>query len=128
MRLEIVSKAGTEGKLFGSIGTIDIAEACTEGGVPLQRSEVRLPNGPIRLLGEHEVELHLHTDVTVSIRLQVIGEDGATGPALGEVADEAPAEEAADAAADEVADEAATGETPPADDGEEPKTDPTDAA
>ena len=137
MRLEIVSKAGTEGKLFGSIGTIDIAESCTERGVPLQRSEVRLPNGPIRLLGEHEVELHLHADVTVSIRVQVIGEDGATGPALG-AEPEAPADDAADAqaVAVESEDSDATGDTLPADEGEgegegegeEPKTDPTDAA
>ncbi len=98
LELKIVSKAGTEGKLFGSIGTIDIAEACAEAGIAVQRSEVRLPNGPIRLLGEHEVELHLHTDVNIVIRLQVIGEDGATGPALQE-AGETPAEGAAEEAA-----------------------------
>ncbi|RMF96695.1 MAG: 50S ribosomal protein L9 [Gammaproteobacteria bacterium] len=91
--LRIVSKAGTEGKLFGSIGTIDIAEACSAAGVPVQRSEVRLPHGPIRLLGEHEVELHLHTDVNIALRVHVIGEDGATGPALAAAGEEAEAGE-----------------------------------
>lgn len=103
LELKIVSKAGTEGKLFGSIGTIDIAEACAEAGVAVQRSEVRLPNGPIRLLGEHEVELHLHTDVNITIRLQVVGDDGATGPALPEATDVAAATSAEAAAGSEAA-------------------------
>ena len=82
LELTIVSKAGSEGKLFGSIGTIDIAEACSEAGVAVQRSEVRLPHGPIRLLGQHEVELHLHSDVGITLHVNVVGEDGATGPSL----------------------------------------------
>lgn len=76
LKITIKTRAGTEGKLFGSLGTIDIAEACTEAGVPVQRSEVRMPLGPIRVLGEHEVELHLHTDVNVTIAVMVVGEDG----------------------------------------------------
>jgi len=67
----ISAQAGPEGKLFGSIGTVDIAEACTGLGVAVQRSEVRLPEGPIRVLGEHRVELHLHTDVDVAITVRV---------------------------------------------------------
>ena len=75
LSLRITSKAGTEGKLFGSIGTIDIAEACTEAGIPVQRSEIRLPEGPIRTIGEHEIGVHLHSDINVTIRLEVVAED-----------------------------------------------------
>jgi large subunit ribosomal protein L9 len=63
--VKITALAGPEGKLFGSIGTLDIAEACTALGVEVERSEVRLSEGPIRILGSHEVELHLHSDVNV---------------------------------------------------------------
>lgn len=69
--IRLTSAAGTEGKLFGSIGTIDIAEACEALGVTVERSEVRLPDGPLRVLGEHEVELHLHTDVNVKITVVI---------------------------------------------------------
>ena len=76
--VKIAAQAGVEGKLFGSIGTVDIAEACTALGVPVQRSEVRLPDGPIRVLGEHRVELHLHTDVDIELTVLV---EAAEGPA-----------------------------------------------
>jgi len=79
LNLRLVAKAGTEGKLFGSLGTIDIAEACTSAGVPVERSEVRLPDGPIRTLGEHEIEIHLHADVNVPVRIEVIS-DGEPTP------------------------------------------------
>jgi large subunit ribosomal protein L9 len=75
VQLNLSAKAGTEGKLFGSIGTVDIAEACTRAGVPVDRSEVRLPDGPIRVLGEHHVELHLHTDVNVPLTVTVLPEE-----------------------------------------------------
>lgn len=78
LQLRIPAKAGSEGKLFGSLGTIDIAEACTAAGCPLERSEVRMPAGPIRTIGEHQVDLHLHADVTVSITLNVVAEDAAS--------------------------------------------------
>jgi large subunit ribosomal protein L9 len=70
-----VAKAGTEGKLFGSLGTADIAEACTAAGVTVRRSEIRLPDGPIRTIGEHSIELHLHSDVNATIRIMVVAED-----------------------------------------------------
>ena len=72
LNLKLQAKAGTEGKLFGSIGTIDIVEACLAAGVPVERSEVRLPDGPIRALGEFEIEMHLHTDVNVAVRIEVV--------------------------------------------------------
>jgi large subunit ribosomal protein L9 len=75
LTLRLTAKAGTEGKLFGSLGTADIAEACTAAGVAVKRSEIRLPDGPIRTLGEHDIELHLHSDVNAKIRITVIGED-----------------------------------------------------
>jgi large subunit ribosomal protein L9 len=73
--LRITVKAGAEGKLFGSIGTADIAEASTAAGHKVARSEVRLPNGPIRLVGEHVVSLHLHADVDVPLPVTIVAED-----------------------------------------------------
>jgi large subunit ribosomal protein L9 len=73
--ISITAKAGGEGKLFGSVGTLDIAEALTQAGVRVERKEVRLPQGPIRTAGEHKVELHLHTDVNVEITVTVIAEE-----------------------------------------------------
>jgi len=70
------ANAGPGGKLFGSVGTIDIADACTSLGVDVERSEVRLPDGPLRHVGEHTIELHLHSDVNVS--LTVVVEAGET--------------------------------------------------
>ena len=66
-KLELKAKAGAEGKLFGSIGTADIAEAAVKAGQPISRSEVRMPTGPIRVTGDHQVQLHLHTDVDVTL-------------------------------------------------------------
>jgi large subunit ribosomal protein L9 len=75
LKLTIAAKTGTEGKLFGSIGTVDIAEAATRAGQLIERSEVRLPNGPIRVVGEHVVTLHLHTDVNIDLPLTVVAEE-----------------------------------------------------
>ncbi len=74
-KLELRAKAGSEGKLFGSIGTADIAEAAVKAGYPITRSEVRMPNGPIRATGDHSVELHLHTDVDVTLQVTIVAED-----------------------------------------------------
>ena len=76
-KLSITAKAGNEGKLFGSIGTSDIAEACAQAGHPVERSEVRLPGGPIRVVGEHTISLHLHSDVDVQLPLTVVAEESA---------------------------------------------------
>lgn len=67
-------KAGDEGRLFGSVGTADIASAITEGGIGVEvlKSEVRMPEGPFRAVGEYDVELHLHSDVDVVVRVEVI--------------------------------------------------------
>ncbi|MEC9376345.1 MAG: 50S ribosomal protein L9 [Pseudomonadota bacterium] len=75
LHVSIAAKVGAEGKLFGSIGTVDIAEACSLAGVDIQRSEVRLPDGPLRIVGQHSIELHLHSSVNVKILVDVIGDD-----------------------------------------------------
>ncbi|HEY1773941.1 MAG TPA: 50S ribosomal protein L9 [Gammaproteobacteria bacterium] len=73
--ITINAKAGQEGKLFGSVGTVDIADALTASGVKVERREVRMPQGPIRNAGEHKVEIHLHTDVNVEITVVVVAEE-----------------------------------------------------
>jgi len=75
MEVSITSKAGTEGKLFGSVGTADIADAINAAGVEVEKKEVRMPTGAIRLAGEYDISLHLHTDVDATIKLTVIGEE-----------------------------------------------------
>jgi large subunit ribosomal protein L9 len=74
-KLQISAKAGTEGKLFGSIGTADIAEAATNAGHKVARAEVRLPTGPLRTVGEHTITLHLHTDIDVQLPVVITAED-----------------------------------------------------
>ena len=74
MSITIKARAGDEGKLFGSVGTSDIAEAIVAAGVEVERSEVRLPEGAFRQLGEYRVLLHLHTDVNTEITLIVEAE------------------------------------------------------
>ncbi len=71
----IGAKAGTEGKLFGSIGTADIADAITARGTPVEKREVRLPTGALRQVGEYEIEIHLHTDVNTPVVVQVVAEE-----------------------------------------------------
>ena len=75
VKLTLSAKAGGEGKLFGSIGTTDITEALNKAGHEIERSEVRLPQGPIRQAGEHVVHLHLHTDVTVELPVVIVPEE-----------------------------------------------------
>ena len=68
----VAAKAGEEGKLFGSIGVRDIADAVTADGVEVEKSEVLLPEGPIRATGEYQIGLQLHSDVTVQINLSIV--------------------------------------------------------
>lgn len=67
----ISSKAGEEGKLFGSVGTADIAAAFTAAGIAVDKHELRLPDGPLRHTGEHEITLHLHPDVNIQVTIMV---------------------------------------------------------
>jgi len=70
----LVSKAGDEGKLFGSVGTRDIADAITEAGVKVSKAEVKLPNGTLRETGEFEIDLQLHAEVIATVKVVVIAE------------------------------------------------------
>lgn len=74
MALTIMVKAGEEGKLYGSVGTQDIADAIAAEGVVVERSEVRLPEGIIRAIGEYQVNVQLHSDVSVPVALAVVAE------------------------------------------------------
>lgn len=75
LKVSITAKSGTEGKLFGSVGNADIAEAVTAAGVNIEKREVRLPEGPIRLAGEYEIALHLHADVDATLQLVIIADE-----------------------------------------------------
>ncbi len=72
MELVIPANAGPEGKLFGSVGPIDIADAFTKVQVEVERSEIRMPEGPIHELGEFTVGVHLHPEVDVEIKVRVV--------------------------------------------------------
>ena len=72
--ITITANAGEEGKLFGSIGTRDIADAVTSAGVEVSKAEVRMPEGALREVGEYQVELHLHSDVDLAIEVHIVPE------------------------------------------------------
>ncbi|MBV35964.1 50S ribosomal protein L9 [Kangiella spongicola] len=74
LEVTITANAGDEGKLFGSVGTSDIAEAVVAEGVELEKKEVRMPEGAIRQTGEYTFEVHLHPEVEASIKVVVVGE------------------------------------------------------
>lgn len=74
LQLEIAAHAGDEGKLFGSLGTVDLAAAMTEAGVEVEKHEVRLPEGPIRHIGEYAVNVHVHSDVDATVTVNVVAE------------------------------------------------------
>jgi large subunit ribosomal protein L9 len=75
LTITITSKAGSEGKLFGSVGNSDIAEAITAAGIAVEKKEVRLPTGPLRAAGSFDIDLHLHSEVNAVVKLTVIGEE-----------------------------------------------------
>jgi large subunit ribosomal protein L9 len=72
--LAISVQSGSEGRLFGSVGTIDIAAAFEALGIEVERSEIRLPEGPLRVVGEHVIEIHLHSDVNVDVKVVLEGQ------------------------------------------------------
>ncbi|MEJ2420107.1 MAG: 50S ribosomal protein L9 [Exilibacterium sp.] len=74
LNISITAKAGDEGKLFGSVGTRDIAEAISATGVEVNKAEVRLPSGALRETGEYEIDIHLHADVTQVVKLAIVPE------------------------------------------------------
>ncbi|ABE30520.1 ribosomal protein L9 [Paraburkholderia xenovorans LB400] len=72
--VQINQKAGVDGRLFGSVTNADIAEALVKQGFAVEKAQVRLPEGPLKLVGEHAVQISLHTDVLVDVTVAVIGE------------------------------------------------------
>jgi len=72
--IKITAKAGEEGKLFGSIGTADIAEAMTQAGFALERAEIHLPAGPLKQIGDFEIPVSLHAEVNLTITVSVVAE------------------------------------------------------
>ena len=79
LSVTIARRAGSEGKLYGSVGTADIAEAVTAGGIELEKHEVRLPEGPLRVVGEHKVDIQLHADIVATITVNVVAEEESAG-------------------------------------------------
>ena len=75
MSLTISANVESEGKLYGSVGPVDIVEAFEKVGVSVERSEIRMPDGPIREVGESEISLHFHSDVDIPVKLNVVSED-----------------------------------------------------
>jgi len=75
MIVSISSRSGTEGKLFGSIGSEEIRRAFETAGQPIEKKEIRLPDGPMRMVGEYPVTLHLHPDVDAEVVVNVVGEE-----------------------------------------------------
>jgi large subunit ribosomal protein L9 len=74
LTVQITSKSGVDGRLFGSITNHDIAEALSKQGFAVHKSQVRMPTGPLKTVGDHSVSIALHTDVVVDITMTVIGE------------------------------------------------------
>ncbi len=74
-KLDVKQKAGIDGKLFGSVTNIDIAEALTAAKHEVEKSEIRMPDGPIKTTGDHEITIALHHDVTVQIMVSVTAEE-----------------------------------------------------
>lgn len=74
LTVQISQKAGVDGRLFGSVTNFDIAEALTKQGFAVEKAQVRLPQGPLKIVGDHPVSVALHTDVVVEIVVAVLGE------------------------------------------------------
>jgi large subunit ribosomal protein L9 len=74
LTLQITQKAGPDGRLFGSVTNYDIVEALQKQGHEVERSQIRMPQGPLKQVGDYPIEIALHTDVAVTITVSVLGE------------------------------------------------------
>ena len=74
LMLQITQKAGVDGRLFGSVTNYDVVEALKAQGIEVERSEVRMPQGPLKQVGDHPIQIALHTDVLATITVSVLGE------------------------------------------------------
>jgi len=73
--IEVTARVGSEGKLFGSIGVADVSDAIESLGGNVEKSEIRMPEGALRVVGEHIVDIHLYTDVDTQVTVNIIGEE-----------------------------------------------------
>jgi len=73
--IEVTARVGSEGKLFGSIGVADVSDAIATLGVTVEKSEIRMPEGALRVVGEHVIDVHLYTDVDTQVTVNIIGEE-----------------------------------------------------
>jgi large subunit ribosomal protein L9 len=73
--VEVTARVGSEGKLFGSIGVADVSDAIASLGGNVEKSEIRMPEGALRVVGEHLVDIHLYTDVDTQVTVNIIGEE-----------------------------------------------------
>jgi large subunit ribosomal protein L9 len=76
LAVSISHKAGDEGKLFGSVGTAEIAHAITDAGVEVAKAEVRLPEGALRQIGDFDIDVELHSDVVATVKVSIVAEEG----------------------------------------------------
>ncbi|HCE10601.1 MAG TPA: 50S ribosomal protein L9, partial [Oxalobacteraceae bacterium] len=74
LTVQISQKSGVDGRLFGSVTNFDIAEALTKQGFPVEKAQIRMPQGPLKTVGDHAVSVALHTDVVVEVTVAVLGE------------------------------------------------------
>jgi large subunit ribosomal protein L9 len=74
LSVQIPQKAGVDGRLFGSVTNFDIAAALTKQGFPVEKAQIRMPQGPLKTVGDHPVTVALHTDVAVDVTISVLGE------------------------------------------------------
>lgn len=74
LSVKVSQKAGVDGRLFGSVTNYDIAEALTKQGFPVEKAQIRMPQGPLKVVGDHGVSVALHTDVVVDVTVSVVGE------------------------------------------------------
>ncbi|MBI3284952.1 MAG: 50S ribosomal protein L9 [Burkholderiales bacterium] len=74
LTVQIAQKAGVDGRLFGSVTNSDVAEALTKQGFAVEKAQIRLPQGPLKIVGDHAVSVALHTDVVVDVTVAVLGE------------------------------------------------------
>ena len=76
LTVQISQKSGVDGRLFGSVTNADIADALTKQGFPVEKAQIRMPQGPLKTVGDHPVSVALHTDVVVDVVVAVLGEHG----------------------------------------------------
>jgi large subunit ribosomal protein L9 len=73
--IELSARVGSEGKLFGSVGLSEVCDAICDTGVPVEKRELRMPEGALRTTGEHQIDIHLYTDIDASVTVNIVSEE-----------------------------------------------------